>query len=189
MPKVVDRAARQQEILDAAAKVFARKGFAASRIDDVAAEAGIAKGTVYLYFDSRDALLTGVFASYVAETAQVLAELGDGPALERLARLVRGAMEMLDAHPDHVRVLLDVWAANPPIDLVGVYRDYRAAIGELLAEAADGGELRQGIDARHAAVIVAAIEGCLVQALVDPEMSLRELVEPVLQICVEGIRR
>ncbi|MBF6437539.1 TetR/AcrR family transcriptional regulator [Nocardia cyriacigeorgica] len=189
MPKVVDRAARRQEILDAAAKVFARKGFAASRIDDVAAEAGIAKGTIYLYFDSRDALLSGVFGSYMAETEQVLAHLGEGPALQRLARLVRGAMEMLDSHPDHVRVLLDVWAANPPIDLVGVYRDYRAAISGLLAEAAEQGELREGVGARHAAVIVAAIEGCLVQALVDPDLSLRDLVDPVLQICVEGIRR
>ncbi|WP_280233880.1 TetR/AcrR family transcriptional regulator [Nocardia cyriacigeorgica] len=189
MPKVVDRAARQQEILDAAAKVFARKGFAASRIDDVAAEAGVAKGTIYLYFDSRDALLSGVFSSYVAESARVLGDLGDGSALERLGRLVRGAMEMLEAHPDHVRVLLDVWAANPPIDLVGVYRDYRAALAELLDEAAEAGELRPGIGARHAAVIVAAIEGCLVQALVDPELSLGELVEPVVQICVEGIRR
>ncbi|WP_067719885.1 TetR/AcrR family transcriptional regulator [Nocardia yamanashiensis] len=188
MPKIVDRAARQGEILDAAAKVFARKGFTASRIEDVAAEAGIAKGSVYLYFPSRDALLAGVFESYAARSAEVLAELGDGPPLDRLAALVRGAIDMLAAHPDHARVLLDVWAANPPIDMVAVYREYRGAIAELLREAGARGELRTGIGEEHATVLVGAIEGCLVQALVDPDIALRELAEPVIQVCIEGIR-
>ncbi|MEV0293018.1 TetR/AcrR family transcriptional regulator [Nocardia sp. NPDC050710] len=189
MPKIVDRAARREEILDAAARVFARKGFAASRIEDVAAEAGIAKGSVYLYFDSRDSLLTGVFDSYAARAARVPAELGEGTALERLRRLVRGTLEMLAEYPDHARVLLDVWASNPPIDMAAMYREYRGSIAELLREAAEDGELRDGIDERHAAVLVGTIEGCLVQGLVDPELSLLDLVEPVLQICVEGIRR
>ncbi|MEV6275773.1 TetR/AcrR family transcriptional regulator [Nocardia sp. NPDC051832] len=188
MPKIVDRAARQEEILDAAAKVFARKGFAASRIEDVAAEAGIAKGSVYLYFESRNALLTGVFDSYAAKAAQVLTELGAGSPLERLSRLIRATLELLAAHPDHARVLLDVWASNPPIDMAGMYREYRGAIADLLTEAAADGALRPGIGAPHAAVIVGAIEGCLVQALVDPALSLRDLTEPVLQLCVEGIR-
>ncbi|WP_194814693.1 TetR/AcrR family transcriptional regulator [Nocardia sp. XZ_19_385] len=189
MPKIVDRAARQEEILDAAAKVFARKGFAASRIEDVAAEAGIAKGSVYLYFESRNALLAGVFDSYAVKSAQVLAELGTGSALDRLSRLIRATIHMLAAHPDHARVLLDVWASNPPIDMATTYREYRSAIADLLFEAAAEGELRAGIGANHAVVIVGAIEGCLVQALVDPELSLRDLADPVIQICVEGIRR
>lgn len=189
MPKIVDRAARQEEILLAAAAVFARKGFSAARIEDVAAEAGIAKGSVYLYFPSRDSLLAGVFESYARRSAMVLEEMGDGPALERLERLIRGAVAMLAEHPDHARVLLDVWAAKPPIDMVAVYREYRAAVTALLREADAEGALRDGIDERHAAVIIGAIEGCLIQTLVDPELSLPDLTEPVLQVCVEGIRR
>ncbi|MEU8900841.1 TetR/AcrR family transcriptional regulator [Nocardia sp. NPDC048505] len=189
MPKIVDKAARQEEILNAAAKVFARKGFAASRIEDVAAEAGIAKGSVYLYFASRDALLTGVFESYAAKSALTLADLGPGGPLDRLRRLIRATLELLAAHPDHARVLLDVWASNPPLDLAAMYRDHRAVIAELLTEAAAAGELRAGIGASHAPVLVGVIEGCLVQALVDPALSLRELTGPVLEICVEGIRR
>lgn len=189
MPKIVDKVARREEILDAAVKVFARKGFAASRIEDVAVEAGIAKGSVYLYFKSRDALLAGVFERYATKSARVLAELGDGAPLERLTRLVRAAIEMLAAHPDHARVLLEVWASNPPIDMAAMYREYRGAIAGLLAEAAAEGALRPGIGAEHAVVIVGAIEGCLVQALVDRELPLRELAEPVIQLCVEGIRR
>lgn len=189
MPKRVDRAARREEILDAAVRVFARKGFAATRIEDVAVEAGIAKGSVYLYFDSRDALLAGAFDSYIARSGQVLAELGTGAALDRLTRLVHGTIGLLADHPDHARVLLDVWAANPPFDLAAMYREYRSAIADLLRQAQSDGQLRSGIDERHAAVIIGAIEGCLVQALVDPQVSLRDLAGPVAQVCVEGIRR
>ncbi|WP_107658447.1 TetR/AcrR family transcriptional regulator [Nocardia suismassiliense] len=189
MPKKVDRVARRAEILEAAVRVFARKGFATSRIEDVAAEAGIAKGSVYLYFDSRDALLAGVFDSYAESSGQALAELGDGTALDRLTRLIHGTVEMLAAHPDHARVLLDVWASNPPLDMASVYREYRAAVADLLRQAQADGELRPGIGEPHAAVVVGAIEGCLVQALVDPQVPLRELADPIVQICVEGIRR
>jgi AcrR family transcriptional regulator len=52
--------ARPQEILDAALEVFAERGFAAARLDDVAARAGVTKGTVYLYFDSKEELFKAV---------------------------------------------------------------------------------------------------------------------------------
>ncbi|MEJ0042361.1 MAG: TetR/AcrR family transcriptional regulator [Rhizomicrobium sp.] len=58
------KAARPQEILEAALSVFAEKGFAAARMDDIAARAGVTKGTIYLYFESKDA----VFKSLVRES-------------------------------------------------------------------------------------------------------------------------
>lgn len=53
--------ARRNQILDAAAKVFAEKGFHPTTIKDIAAEAGVAHGTIYTYFDSKTALLLGIF--------------------------------------------------------------------------------------------------------------------------------
>ncbi|MDX1990860.1 MAG: helix-turn-helix domain-containing protein [bacterium] len=54
-------AARRNQILDAAAVVFAEKGFHPTTIRDVAKQAGIADGTIYNYFDSKPALLLGIF--------------------------------------------------------------------------------------------------------------------------------
>ncbi|MEM1088324.1 MAG: TetR/AcrR family transcriptional regulator [Pseudomonadota bacterium] len=51
---------RRSDIVDAALKVFARDGFALSKMDAVAEEAGISKGTLYLYFDSKEALFEGM---------------------------------------------------------------------------------------------------------------------------------
>src|SRR6185295_4571134 len=70
--------ARPQEILEAALSVFAENGFAAARMDDIAARARVSKGTIYLYFESKEA----VFKALVQEMI--------GPQLARLADLARG---------------------------------------------------------------------------------------------------
>ena len=56
--------ARPAEILDAALKVFAEKGYAGARMDDIARRAGVTKGTIYLYFENKEA----VFKSLVRES-------------------------------------------------------------------------------------------------------------------------
>ena len=70
--------ARPQEILEAALAVFAEKGFAAARMDEIAARARVSKGTIYLYFPSKES----VFKALVQEMI--------GPQLARLADLARG---------------------------------------------------------------------------------------------------
>jgi AcrR family transcriptional regulator len=73
-----EREAKLQSILDAALEVFAQKGFAEARLDDVAARAGVAKGTIYLYFPSKEALFealvhSGIAAPIEAIEARILA--------------------------------------------------------------------------------------------------------------------
>ena len=60
------RGSRVQAILDAALDEFSEKGFAAARLDDVAARAGVAKGTIYLYFASKEALFEGLIRASIA---------------------------------------------------------------------------------------------------------------------------
>jgi TetR/AcrR family transcriptional regulator len=59
--------ARPQELLDAALELFVEKGFAATRTDDVALRAGVSKGTLYLYFPSKEDLLKAVIAQQLSE--------------------------------------------------------------------------------------------------------------------------
>ena len=77
---------RRQEILAAAIKVFGKKGFAATCVGDVADAAKIAKGTVYLYFDSKEEI-------YAAAVQMAVAQLRERAA-ERI-RTVRGVRERL----------------------------------------------------------------------------------------------
>jgi AcrR family transcriptional regulator len=69
--------ARPDEILDAAISVFTSKGFDAARIEDIAGEAGLSKGAIYLYFDSKDALLKGLIEREVAPVAARISALAD----------------------------------------------------------------------------------------------------------------
>lgn len=98
-PKFQRRAeARPDEILDAALAVFTEKGFDAARVDDIAARAKLSKGAVYLYFDSKEALLRGLIEREVAPVAQrlkSLAETTGDPALA-LETLIKAASLMLD---------------------------------------------------------------------------------------------
>lgn len=60
--------ARPGEILDAAMTVFAEKGYAAARMDDIAARAGVTKGTIYLYFQSKEEVFKSLARTHVGET-------------------------------------------------------------------------------------------------------------------------
>jgi AcrR family transcriptional regulator len=87
-PKFRRRAeARPDEILDAALVVFTDKGFEAARVDDIAARAGVSKGAVYLYFDSKEALLRGLIEREVAPAAARIRALADAGAADPAATL------------------------------------------------------------------------------------------------------
>src|ERR671910_3285090 len=82
--------ARPAEIVSAALEVFAERGFSAARLDDVAARAGISKGTLYLYFASKEEL----FKAVVREALL--------PNLARVERLLRAPRTRRAAARDHV---------------------------------------------------------------------------------------
>jgi len=93
---------KREAILRAAIKVFARKGYFNSKVSDIAGEAGIADGTVYLYFKSKDEILHSVFdramAEFIAEGRRELALIAD-PA-EKLHRIAELHLEKLGADRD-----------------------------------------------------------------------------------------
>ena len=85
--------ARPGEILDAALELFVEKGFAATRLEDVAQRAGVSKGTVYLYFDSKDDLFKAVIRSGMVraiEEAEKLVAGFEGPSADLLRRIYAG---------------------------------------------------------------------------------------------------
>ncbi|HEV2290438.1 MAG TPA: TetR/AcrR family transcriptional regulator [Gemmatimonadales bacterium] len=90
--------ARPEEILDAAAKVFGENGFARARLEDVAREAGVSKGTVYLYFDGKETLFREMVRAKIVSavaTAEELARGYTGSARELMVELVRGYWRLM----------------------------------------------------------------------------------------------
>ena len=93
---------KREAILRAAIKVFARKGYFSSKVADIAGEAGIADGTVYLYFKSKDEILHSIFnramAEFIEEGRKELEGISD-PA-ERLKKIAELHLEKLGADRD-----------------------------------------------------------------------------------------
>lgn len=90
--------ARPGEIGAAALEMFVEKGFAATRLDDVAARAGVSKGTVYLYFESKEALFKAAIEAAMTpavEAAEALASAADRPAADLLRCFVDGWWRMV----------------------------------------------------------------------------------------------
>jgi len=98
---------KPQQIIEAAVRVFARKGYFNSRVSDVAREAGIAAGTIYLYFDTKEEILITLFrekmAAFVSALRKAIAEERD--AVAKLRRLVRLHFQMLEGNPDLAEVV------------------------------------------------------------------------------------
>lgn len=127
---------RMEEILRAAAEVFTEKGFASARIEDVAQRAGIAKGTVYLHFASKEALFKALVETVVAPSVGHMEELmrdDEIPSAELLRRVlgvVRG--EILGTERRRV-VRLVVTEGHRFPDIARLYHDkvIRRAMGLL----------------------------------------------------------
>jgi len=94
--------ARPQELLDAALALFVEKGFAATRSEEVAALAGVSKGTLYLYYPSKEELLKAVIRhnlSRILADGRNIAEGFEGPTSELLSTLLRTWWEQVGATP------------------------------------------------------------------------------------------
>jgi len=149
--------ARPPEILEAALAVFAQKGFAATRLDDVAAKAGITKGTIYLYFDSKQALFEALARQSVgAQIDQINTQLAAFPGSSAdLLRLVLTTMGHFAMTSDRVVLprLVLAEAANFP-ELAQFWRNEiidrgMTLLGGIIERGIARGEFRR-IEPQHA---------------------------------------
>jgi AcrR family transcriptional regulator len=95
-------AQRPAEIIDAALALFVEKGFAATRLDDVALRAGLSKAAIYLYFEDKNALFQGVVRQAVAAnlgTVEAMLKAHRGPVAELLPRILEFMAGRIDQSP------------------------------------------------------------------------------------------
>lgn len=162
--------ARPQELLDAALDLFVEKGFSATRIEQVAARAGVSKGTLYLYYPSKEELLKAVIAHYltsrIAEGA-VLAAGFEGSAGQLLRSvLIEWWTQLYDSPAAGVFKLVITEVRNFP-EIAGYYhREVVERAHELL-----GGVLRRGIASGEFRAV-------------DVGHAVHSLVLPLVMVCL-----
>jgi AcrR family transcriptional regulator len=109
------REANRAALLEAGARAFAEHGVAGARIDDISLAAGLAKGTVYNHFESKDALFKAVLAEACAMADHSADQVPhDAPPVQRLATFVAGNLEWATARPALATVFARELLAGDP---------------------------------------------------------------------------
>src|SRR5438045_2956591 len=97
---------KRERILAAAERVFARHGFFAAKVTDVAKDAGVADGTIYLYFKNKDDLLISLFEHRMTQVnATLRAAIADAPPLDQLRAFIRTYLRLVADEPAAAEVL------------------------------------------------------------------------------------
>jgi TetR/AcrR family transcriptional regulator, fatty acid metabolism regulator protein len=186
---------KRRLILDAAVRVFASKGYHASRVDDIAAEAGVAHGLLYHYFQSKEELLETVFReTWAALLEAIRAVEGSGePAAEQLRQVAAILLRSWRRDPDLVRVLVREVTLSPhlqhQVDEIG---QAFAAIERIVERGQADGSFRAELDPRLASFIFyGALEeiltGWVLQQLHDGDEAVAEAERTVTEVFCAGL--
>ena len=186
---------KRTAILNAATRVFARRGFFNAQVADVAREAGVAAGTVYLYFRSKDDLLTSIFEKSMTraleETDRALAGVTD--PVERLRRLARVHLGGLGSRRDLAIVFqVELRQSTKFMERFSAaqLRTYLDHLRDAVRAGQEAGVFRADLSATLAAK---AIFGALDEMVTNWVLSNRDhrLVDdadPVIDLLVNGMK-
>ena len=186
---------RRQELLDAAVRVFARKGFRAARVGDIAEEAGVAHGLLYHYFRSKDEVLETIFRDtwrlLVTETERI--EASGVPLPEQLRRFARIYLGSWLLTPELIGVLVREIARSPQVgetvdEIGGLFR----ALARMIEAARVRGEVRADCDATLAAwAVYGALEeiltGWVLEQLPCDDEDVEQAIATVVAVASAGL--
>jgi AcrR family transcriptional regulator len=179
--------ARKNQILDAAWECFAELGYHQTTMAAIAAAAGLSTGSIYLYFENKEALMTAINERSQEMSRQIVAQAraSSGDPLVALSAVGRTMFTVFSdpRFAEGARVNIELWpeiirnetlAANLRRDL-DFWKD---AVTQLLREAQEAGELRPEVNPRLAALLaICAFEGIRHYRLVDNEFNEQILLE------------
>ncbi len=166
---------KRRLILDAAVRVFARQGFHACRVSDIADEAGVAYGLVYHYFASKDEVLDTLFLERWEVMLELIREVDAEPlpVREKLGAIASFIIDSYRHDPDLMKVIIVevTRAANSFGDThIGTIREAYELIARIVEAAQRDGYFKPEIEARFAAM---AFYGVIEQLLTGWIFDLR----------------
>lgn len=165
---------KRERILEGALKAFARSGFYNTKVSEIAREAGVADGTIYLYFDNKDDLLISLFEDrmeWIIDRLNTELALVEGGALDKISHLVKLHFELAIEHPNLAEFI--TVELRQSAKFVKEYKnpkfgDYLGILQGLVEQGQAGGEIRDDLDSR---LISRAVFGALDEVLLQLTLS------------------
>ena len=176
-------------------RVFARKGYHACRVADIAAEAGVAHGLLYHYFDSKEEVLQTVFRETWADFLEAVRaiEAQEPDTREQLRKVTALVLRSWRDHPDLVRVLVREVARNPQVTDDGKEVDEALdAFARIVARGQARGEFRPELGPRLVAGLVYGgleeiLTGWVHGQLPDTDEDVARAERTVIDVLCNGI--
>lgn len=193
----LDSDVRKQQIIEAAAAVFARKGFDGATMDDIVAESGLSKGGLYWHFKSKDDIITAILQEFFDQEMVGLEQMvtGEGAASDRLLQLARHMAAEMETQFALLPISLEFYAvaARQPAVRAFIqeyYAHYRTRLASLIQQGIDRGEFKSVSANDAAATLVATFEGMILLWAIYPEaIALQEQVTKAVQLLLNGLRQ
>ena len=185
---------KYQVLLDAAVRSFAQTGYHRTRVADIARAAGVADGTVYIYFENKEDILISLFQDlmkrFVEDLNSELTLCQD--ANEKLYRIISYHLTTLANRPDQARVTqIELRQIDKTINqgISKPLKIYFQLIEEVVAEGKEQGLYRKGIDPKTARKVVfgAIDEVVTCWVMSGKPYDLTALSEPVYNLLSEGL--
>ena len=174
---------RREEILRAALRVFARAGFEATKIADIAAAAEMSHGLIYRYFPSKEAafleLVQRAVRGGMQLTERTLANTQAGTPGQRLHQLLERMLDGVRHNPEYSLIIVQAYASGtiPPeaTELLERYSQQTLrALSQLIRDAQASGEVRKGDAREFATLLLAAVQGLSITRL-EPHTRTRPM--------------
>ncbi len=175
MPRPDVRAERIPQITQAAMRVFARQGFAQTRMDDIAHEAGLSKATLYLYFTSKDELISAILADFFTQGFSELSQLAARHASVStgLETWTRQQMDAMQQNAAFLSIGFEFHGLatrhSPTREIMQRYYDqYRTQLGNLLKHGIEHGEFQPHNSQELALALISIYEGLTMLWMLNP---------------------
>jgi AcrR family transcriptional regulator len=179
MPRTQPAEVRRTQLLDAAAGVLVEKGASAMTVGEVAGRAGLAKGTVYLYFETKEDLVAGLQARYTAALVRAARALVDGPG-PHLARLETFLRSMVDLHVSERELHHELFHGTGMRDDAAL-RELAALLRSFIEDGASAGAFTIDDPAFASEFLLHGLHGVLIAFVHEPRASKSRFVSSCLE--------
>lgn len=179
---------RDSEILDAAAELFAQRPFHEVRLDDIATKARIGKGTVYLYWSSKEEVFLAVVRrGFAAVAKRVEAELpGCGEsAWSQIEVIVRAVVDFAFAYPGVYRIMRGGSVTPEDPELQRIRRGLTERIEQIIARGVERGELHDPCPAMTTQYLLSFVRGVMLYP--PPDLTAEMLRSHMMHVLRRGI--
>lgn len=180
MPKIVNKAEKKEKLVQAAIPIFAKHGYRDTKMSDIAIAAEVGKGTLYEYFDSKDALFLGAFELWFSTFVDQLEYTSskDDNAYDTLINFFDQYFQTIEEYVDIYYIYFDFWSEmtrNPNLNKNSISKEYQC-LRDLIMNILEQGTKQQIFqEMEHLSVsisLLAVAEGILVQWLFDQSVFL-----------------